>query len=123
MVSMNRRRLLLGIILCVALGCVAVAFAFKPTDTQLVSTDQRAVAGSEGNVAATTSTTPTTIIVVDGVPFSFPIPPLPPGVTMEPSPDNSVLNIHQRVDSIDPAVLAALNQIINGGTTTTTTRP
>ncbi len=104
----------------------AWALTDDPEPAQPVhATGRQAVVGSGGHVQATTTSTPptaTTIIVVDGVPFHVPVPPLPPGVTLEPGPERGIQNIHVLVDGpLSPEAQAAVDSML--GRTTTTTRP
>lgn len=87
------RRRLWGFALCVAVVAAVWFAAFYEPSTQ-----------SEARIstqpAPTTSTpVPTSTIVVNGMVLG--IPPLPPGVTLEPEPAQGVTNVHQRIGSIE----------------------
>lgn len=103
------RRLVLASTLVVALGVFAAwrTTAARPASQVQVSNDQRA-----------TSTTATSIVMIDGKPV--PVPPLPPGVTL----GNDVTNLHVPVTALDPAAQAAVNDMLRAlAGNTTTTRP
>jgi hypothetical protein len=91
---------LLGIALCVALGFALFAM-FESDDAVQVSSQPVTT-----STTSTTTPTSTTIVIVDGVPFAIPIPPLPPGITLGDGP-GSVTNVHRRVGSIEEILATA----------------
>ncbi len=107
-----------GLVLFVVAMLVAM---FRPFEDETQISTQPAT-----TTVPTTTPAPTSTIVVNGM--SFPVPPLPPGVTLEPEPGQPIVNIHERVTSLDqltPEQREALAKVLAdmGLTTTTTTRP
>ena len=94
---MTRGRLILGAMAFAVAMVVAVLRPGEERPTQVVS----AAATTSTTTVPTTTPVPTTIVMVNGVPFPIPIPPLPPGVSIEPQPGDGVLNIHCRLESIN----------------------